>query len=432
MKTLAKADETAFCDFLTQKRLARNGTAKFYAHWVNTYLRSPAADETVSAGSVAAFLEQLSREKEPWQVRQAGDAVRFYGFFIHPAQEPPEEAAPGNSDADWKSLAGEMVRVIRLRHMSLRTEQTYLGWLRRFHRFTKGKSPSALGTEDARNFLSHLAVEENISATTQNQAFAALLFFFRHALLRDIGDIGATVRARPRRRLPVILTREETLALLDKMRPPYQLMGRMLYGCGLRLQECVELRVKDVDFDRGMLTVRAGKGDKDRVTVLPESLGTEWKRHLAGVRKLYAEDRALNLPGVALPMAIERKYPNAGTEWPWFWTFPSPALSVDPRSRITRRHHQFPGTVQRHFRAALLETGIAKHATVHTLRHCFATHLLENGYDLRTVQELLGHSDIRTTMIYTHVAVRNRLGVRSPLDDAVAEPHPVPAGAIHA
>jgi integron integrase len=193
-------------------------------------------------------------------------------------------------------------------------------------------------------------------------------------------------------------------------------MGRVLYGCGLRLQECLELRVKDVDFERGLLTVRAGKGDKDRQTVLPASLAAPWVEHLAAVRRLHAADRAQGLPGVALPAALERKYPNAGQEWPWFWAFPSPTVSTDPRSEVVRRHHQHPSALQKAFRAAVQRAGIPKPATLHALRHSFATHLLEDGYDIRTIQELLGHKDVQTTMIYTHVATRNRLGVRSPLD----------------
>jgi integron integrase len=196
-------------------------------------------------------------------------------------------------------------------------------------------------------------------------------------------------------------------------------MARMTYGCGLRLQECLELRIKDVDFEQHLLTVRSGKGDKDRRTVLPESLHTEWMDHLQRVRELYERDRAEDEPGVYLPSALERKYPNAGKEWAWFWAFPAPSVSIDPRTRIVRRHFQHPSALQKQFKTAVAKSGIAKPATIHCLRHSFATHLLEDGYDIRTVQELLGHKNVQTTMIYTHVAIKNRLGVRSPLDKPV-------------
>ena len=374
--------------------------------------------------AASAFLDELSRQEQPWKVGQAREAIRLYRYFegrsSADSPEPRAEVVRDHSaDAQWRALAEEMTRVLRVQHLSLRTERSYLGWLRRFYVFTRGKDPAALSRDDVERFVSHLAVEGKVAASTQNQAFSAMVFFFRHALKRELGDLGETVRARYRRRLPVVLSRQEVRQVLGLMPPPYRLMAQMTYGCGLRLQECLELRIKDVDFEQQLLTVRSGKGDKDRRTVLPESLHSEWMEHLERVRELYERDRAEDQPGVYLPIALERKYPNAGKEWAWFWVFPAPSVSIDPRTRIVRRHFQHPSALQKQFKSAVRKAGLAKPATIHCLRHSFATHLLEDGYDIRTVQELLGHKNVQTTMIYTHVAIKNRLGVRSPLDKPV-------------
>lgn len=225
-----------------------------------------------------------------------------------------------------------------------------------------------------------------------------------------------TVRAIYKRRLPVVLTIKEVHSIFDKLSGINRLMAMLIYGCGLRLQECLSLRIKDVDIEQGILMVRAGKGDKDRSTILPELLKDDLIRHIAETRSLYDSDRKRDMNGVYLPGALEKKYPNAGKEWGWFWLFPSKSIFVDPRTYIVRRHHVHPASLQKAFKAASAKAGITKQASVHTLRHSFATHLLENGYDIRTIQELLGHRNLQTTMIYTHVAKKNVLGVRSPLD----------------
>lgn len=308
-----------------------------------------------------------------------------------------------------------MQRKIRLRHLSYQTERSYLGWLARFQAFVR-RPPVTVTPADVEAFLTGLAVEQQVAASTQNQAFSALLFFHRQVLHRDLDGLEGTVRAKHRRRLPVVLSRAEVERIAAVLPTRFSLMARLIYGAGLRLQECIELRVKDVDFDRGTLTIRSGKGDKDRRTVLPESLQAEWSRHVAAIRILHDQDRANDVPGVALPLALERKYPNAGREWGWCWAFPAADVSTDPRSGVVRRHHQHPSAFQKHFKQAVRAADISKPATIHSLRHSFATHLLEAGTDLRTIQELLGHKDVTTTMIYTHVATRNRLGVVSPLD----------------
>ena len=259
-------------------------------------------------------------------------------------------------------------------------------------------------------------MDRKVSAATQNQALNAILFFFRHVLYRDLDDISSAVRAPSRRRLPVVLTCQEMDRLFDQMKDTPRLMAQLAYGAGLRLTECLNLRIQDIDFEMSAITVRAGKGDKERQRIMTELLKTNLRRQLEDVRNLFDQDRRDNIACVYLPGALDRKYPNAGKEWGWQWLFPSKNLSVDPRTKVIRRHHMHSSVLQRHVRSASKKAGLAKHVTVHTLRHSFATHLLEAGYDIRTIQELLGHVNLQTTMIYTHVAGKNRLGVKSPMD----------------
>jgi len=287
--------------------------------------------------------------------------------------------------------------------------------VRRFYRFLGGKLPYLITSSEVKDFMTYLAVEQKIAASTQNQAFNAILFLFRHTLNKDISDIADAVRAKRNRRLPVVLTRGEIDRLFDHMDGVNRLMARLIYGCGLRLQECLQLRIKDIDLEREAVTVRSGKGDKDRETVLPPSLKQDLGVHLEGVSAMYNADRTSGAPGVMLPGALERKYPNAGKEWAWFWLFPSRTNSTDPKTGILRRHHIYRGNLQKAVKAAVKRAEISKRITIHTLRHSFATHLLEKGYDIRTIQDLLGHTDLRTTMVYTHVASKNRHGVVSPL-----------------
>ncbi|MEP9410653.1 MAG: integron integrase [Candidatus Brocadia sp.] len=307
--------------------------------------------------------------------------------------------------------------VLRLRHRSYSTEKSYIAWLRSFRGFVHDKKPSQLTSKDIQDFLSSLAVDRKVSASTQNQALNALIFVYRHVLEKEIGeDELNAVRAIYKRRLPVVLTLKEVHAIFDRLSGVQRIMAMLTYGCGLRLQECLSLRIKDIDLEQNIVIVRSGKGDKDRRTILPESLKDDLITHISEVRGLYDQDRGKGIHGVYLPGALEKKYPNAGKEWGWFWLFPSKSLSVDPRTHTVRRHHMHPASLQKAFKVAVAKAGITKQASVHTLRHSFATHLLENGYDIRTVQELLGHRNLQTTMIYTHVATKNILGVRSPLD----------------
>jgi len=317
---------------------------------------------------------------------------------------------------DSPKLLDQVRERIRVKHYSIRTETQYLQWIRRFILFHGKRHPREMGGPEVEAFLSHLATAGNVSASTQSQALSALLFLYREVLGVDLPWMDNVVRAKKPKRLPSVLSRSEVGQVLDRMEGTYGLMARLLYGSGMRLMECCRLRVKDVDFARREILVREGKGNKDRVTMLPEALVQPLKDHLAWRRRLYEDDVAQGMAEVFLPDALARKYPNAGTEWAWQYVFPAGSYSTDPRSGHVRRHHIDEKLLQRAMKRALAKSGIAKLATPHTLRHSFATHLLESGYDIRTVQELLGHSDVSTTMIYTHVLNKGGRGVVSPLD----------------
>jgi integron integrase len=325
--------------------------------------------------------------------------------------------ADGSSSAPRpKKLLDQVRHIIRLKHYSIRTEQAYVDWIKRYILFHHKRHPRDMGVPEIEAFLTHLAVERNVAASTQNQALCALLFLYKEVLDQDLpGNIDA-VRAKKPKRLPTTLTREETTSVLDFLSGAHRLMAQLLYGSGLRLMECVRLRVKDLDLARLEILVRDGKGEKDRVTMLPRSLVRPLQDHLRYVRRLHERDIAAGFGRVYLPYALERKYPNASREWSWQYVFPASRRSIDPRSGLERRHHIAESSLQKAVRLAAQRAGIPKPVGGHTFRHSFATHLLEAGYDIRTVQELLGHKDVKTTMIYTHVLNRGGLAVRSPLD----------------
>jgi integron integrase len=305
---------------------------------------------------------------------------------------------------------------LRVKHYSIRTETQYVQWIRRFILFHDKRHPKDMGVAELEAFLTHLAVEGRVAASTQNQALSALLFLYREVLAINLPWLDNVVRAKTPQRLPVVLTRQEVVSVLDGMSGVYGLMARLLYGTGMRLMECVRLRVKDVDFEQAEILIRDGKGAKDRVTMLPQSLVEALRAHLKIRQRLYEEDRAKGMASVYLPDALDRKYPNAAVDWAWQYIFNSGSYSIDPRSGAERRHHIDEKLLQRAVKKAVVASGIAKLATPHTFRHSFATHLLQSGYDIRTVQELLGHADVQTTMIYTHVLNRGGRGVVSPLD----------------
>jgi integron integrase len=305
---------------------------------------------------------------------------------------------------------------IRVKHYSIRTENQYLQWAKRYILFHKKRHPKDMGGSEVEAFLSHLAMVGHVSASTQNQALAALLFLYREVLEQELPWMDDIVRAKKPQRIPVVLSKAEVAKVLKLMQGVHGLIARLLYGTGMRIMECCRLRVQDIDFDRCEILIRNGKGAKDRVTMLPETLLSELRLHLAWRRAMFDGDLAKGMAAVYLPDALVRKYPNAATSWAWQYVFCSGSYSVDPRSGHERRHHLDEKLVQRAFKKAVIASNITKPATPHTLRHSFATHLLEGGYDIRTVQELLGHSDVSTTMIYTHVLNKGGRAVSSPLD----------------
>lgn len=305
---------------------------------------------------------------------------------------------------------------IRLKHYSIRTEQAYVDWIKRFILHFGKRHPGEMGSREVEAFLTHLAVAGKVSASTQNQAKSALLFLYREVLEMDLPWLGDVIQAKAPKRLPVVLTQAEVQSVLSRLAGTHWLVASLLYGTGMRLMEALRLRVKDMEFARKEILIRDGKGAKDRITMLPVALINPLKTHLQKVRALHEQDIAEGFGEVFLPFALDKKYPNAGREWGWQYVFPSNNRVPDPRSGVVRRHHIQDQAVQRAIKQAVRDAGLTKPATPHTLRHSFATHLLQSGYDIRTVQELLGHSDVATTMIYTHVLNRGGRGVASPLD----------------
>jgi integron integrase len=315
-----------------------------------------------------------------------------------------------------RKLLDQVRDAIRLKHYSYKTEQSYVAWIRRYILFHNKRHPQEMGTEEVEAFLTHLAVTENVAASTQNQALSALIFLYRYVLQQPLTENVDAIRAKRSKHLPTVLTVAEVKAVLGAMTGTPQLMAELLYGTGMRLNEGLRLRVKDVDFGQQQIIVRDTKGKQDRRTVLPQRIVERLQAHLVLIRHQHQQDLSQGYGQVYLPYALERKYPNADRDWIWQYVFPANTRSKDPRSGIVRRHHLDPSIIQKAIKAAIRQVGITKKASCHTLRHSFATHLLENGYDIRTVQELLGHKDVKTTMIYTHVLNRGGLGVRSPLD----------------
>jgi integron integrase len=313
-------------------------------------------------------------------------------------------------------LLDQVRQAIRTRHYSYRTEKAYVHWTKRFIFFHNKRHPIEMGEAEIGRFLSSLASDSHVSASTQNQAFNALLFLYKEVLTKKIGLVEGVVRAKRPLRLPVVLTKDEIKKVIDHMNGVPRLMAVLLYGAGLRLMECCRLRIKDIDFSRNEIVIRSGKGNKDRYTVLPGAAREPLVQRLRRVKLQHEEDLKKGLGRVSLPNALERKYPNAAKEWGWQWVFPATSHYTDAVTGEKRRHHLHESVLQRAFKEARLKGGVFKPAGCHTLRHSFATHLLENGYDIRTVQELLGHNDVSTTMIYTHVLNRGAKGVRSPAD----------------
>jgi integron integrase len=381
-----------------------------------------------SIGAARRYLESAAEAREAlrWFVgearRHGGQGTEGTQGTERPAREDEEKrraqipalAAADLGGADWER---DLISAVRRKGFLWRTEQTYRQWAGRFATFLQPRSPYAATGDDVAAFLSEMAVRHRASAATQKQALNALVFFLQEALRRNVGEFDFK-RARASRRMPTVLTREECARLFAAMSGTSRLMAELMYGAGLRLMELLRLRVHHLDPERGQIKIHGGKGDKDRVTVLPDALRERLQRQIEGLRVRFAEDRAAGLAGVWLPEGLARKYPRAGEQWNWQWLFPSRELAIDPTTGVRRRHHVLDGTFQNAIRLAAQQAGIDKRVTPHVLRHSFATHLLEAGTDIRTVQDLLGHESVETTQIYTHVMKRPGLGVRSPLDSA--------------
>ncbi|MEM7145727.1 MAG: integron integrase [Verrucomicrobiota bacterium] len=337
--------------------------------------------------------------------------------YMEPNAAPagiPKEDQAHSIPANWQH---RLMASLRVQHYAYRTEQTYLNWCRRFVSYCVAKNHQQLCLgSDPRHFLERLATRDRVTASTQNQAFSAILFLYRTLWNSDLGDMKSTIRARRSRHLPTVLSAKEIRILLGEMSGSSRIAAELLYGCGLRVSECMRLRIKDVDFHRMTVEVRAGKGRKDRIVMLPESIVSSLRDHIKQARVLWELDRTNNEPGVALPNALELKMPKAGESWPWFWVFPAKHNSQDPRSKIIRRHHVHKNSIQKAIKRAAQRAQITRRAGCHVLRHSFATQLLEHGVDIRTVQELMGHKSVETTQIYTHVMQKPGIGVPSPLD----------------
>ncbi|MFH1998544.1 MAG: integron integrase [Planctomycetota bacterium] len=411
-----------FSKFLRERNLVPPKHRPYLVRWVRAFLVfSRSKREYTFDQKQDLFVAELERRNrvESWQIRQAIDAVRIFHFQYKPPSANDSGGSPVKpSLVNDRDLMSRLQEIIRLRHYAKSTEKTYLLWVRKFlvyRRQTNQKGPPT--AEDVKAFLTRLAMVDNVSASTQNQAFSALLLLFREVLRVDLEEMAQTVRAKRGRKLPVVLSADEVRNLLASIESNYRLMVNLLYGSGLRLTELLKLRVKDIDFDAELIYVRSGKGDKDRTTLLPASLADALQSHLKKVREWHEKDLANGFGEAPLPYALARKYPSASREWAWQYAFPADKVALDPSDGKVRRYHVYGKTVQAAVRRARGRAGIDKHATIHTLRHCFATHLLLKGTDIREIQELLGHKSVETTMVYTHVVRDLKTKASSPLDD---------------
>ncbi|MFH1505261.1 MAG: integron integrase [Candidatus Omnitrophota bacterium] len=401
-----------FQQFLVEKDFADEKQAPFYAHWVKRFLSFKGDGSVDTKSKINVFLASLKTEehKEDWQLTQARQAINLY-ISLFPSSDKKEE----------EIILAQMIKLIRTKHYSYKTERSYADWVKRFFIYLKDVKKKnihrqILDTDDIKGFLSWLAIKRKVSSSTQNQAFNALLFLFREVISIKVGDLSKTARAKRGAKLPVVLTVEEVKKIFEAAAEKHYFLLQLLYGTGMRLMELARLRVQDIDFGNNTIFIRSAKQDKDRATMLPEFLKAALQKHLEKVKKIHEVDLAAGHGEVYLPDAISRKYRGAGREWKWQYVFPTKSLSIDPRSNKIRRHHISEKRVQRLMREAVLNAGIVKNATAHTLRHSFATHLLQNGVNIREVQELLGHKHLETTMIYTHVLRDMSNAPKSPLD----------------
>jgi integron integrase len=413
-----------FQEFSTSRKMAPATNIPWYALWVKKFLEflnknEPGDIKLLSQGFIASLRSE--GVYSDWQLRQAEEAVVLYLEHFEGSSDTRTLYEIEAKAFTPESALGEMRRLIRLKHYSYSTERTYLDWAKRFFAYLAETKQSEPSQKDVKNFLSYLAIRQKVASSTQNQAFNALLFLFRDVLQKDFEDFGTAIRAKRGKKLPVVLSVDEVKLLFENLSGQGLLVAQLLYGSGLRLMECARLRAKDIDYNARKIIVRGAKGDNDRATVLPMFVQDSLRLHLEGVKELHEKDLAAGNGEVYLPGALDRKYPNAGKEWAWQYVFPAGKLSVDPRSNTIRRHHVSDKLIQSTIKKAFQKAGIVKHATVHTLRHSFATHMLMNGVNIREVQELLGHKNVETTMIYTHVMRDMKNAPVSPLDVMMKE-----------
>ncbi len=417
-----------FETFLSQLGTVPEDKIKFSIHWVRRFIKFCNYQlENINTERVSQYLDSLEGDEKvvDWQVKQAADAVTLYmeQYLKKPLknstsleQDPGAISTEQKALLSWEQTLEEARNVIRLRHYSLSTEKTYLGWVAHFKTYMQDRDPHLLEANDVKNYLTRLALHGRVSASTQNQAFNALLFLYRHILHKEMDDLTSVARAKRKMNLPTVLSRDEVKKLLSFLNGPYLLMAQLMYGCGLRLMECLRLRIKDVDFENDLLMVRSGKGEKDRALIIPEKIKEGLSKHVASFKEIHEQDLKIGYGEVSLPDGLEKKYPDAAREWGWQWMFPAQKLSVDPRTGNVMRWHIHPAAIQRAVKEAVIKSGLPKKASCHTLRHSFATHLLEAGHNIRTIQELLGHKHVNTTMIYTHVIRKKPSEIKSPLD----------------
>ena len=422
MKVIAKELETVFLRKMTERDVP-SGQRNDYLKWLRFYLDFCMKYEFQprDKDSLESFLQKLSEKRQsPERQKQASSSIMIYYDLMKTwAVTPESDKTAEIMRAPWNDCYQKLKDEISIRQYSPKTLQTYTTWVRQFQGFVKNKNPSELNSDDAKDFLTHLAVKKRVVASTQNQAFNALLFLYRHILKAEYDLKDSVVRAKKSKYIPVVLSRSEVDAVIANLKSPYALAVKLLYGCGLRLSECLNLRVQCLNFDAGILTIHDGKGKKDRTVPLPEVLYPALRDQLERVREIHEEDLCVDCSGVFMPGALGRKWKNASKEYIWQWLFPARTLTLIPQDNERRRYHMHDSELQKVLRKAVRKTEIAKRITCHTFRHSFASHLLCANYDIRTIQQLLGHSDIRTTMIYTHtVKSRTLKDVTSPLDFA--------------
>ena len=403
--------------FLLERQFATEKTAVYMQKWVEQFLHFACDYRGESFEQVLTRFEFMLEDRgglEPWQLKQANDAITLYHYHFRHHQSGAQVSVTA-SERD--AIMAKVHEWMRIRHYAKKTEQSYMHWINRFlHYAEQQKGGGDLSVNHFSGFISQLATKGRVSASTQNQAFNALLLLFRDILHVDTTELPKTIRAREGKRLPSVLSVDEVKKVFAAVAPNYALMIRLLYGSGMRMGELLRLRIQDIDFDHRIVTIHAAKGDKDRTTLLAESLVAPLQQHLQTVKKLYEQDLKEGFGAVWMPDALARKYPKAATEWPWQFVFPSAGLSRDPETALLRRHHVYDKTLQGAMKRAVKRAGINKRASLHTLRHSFATHLLMQGTDIREIQELLGHKNVETTMIYTHVVRELKTNAKSPLD----------------